>query len=128
MLQSKFKFGNEKGLASVWKSFQVPRNEKNFNLGTNKAQRGVLLIQSVATLEPRCLVQSNGGQDGRGNPQLRVDSGSASGIQNQSSSEDSEELSEKEKLRRMRISAARKGLSFTPWNKGRKLSAGNKNM
>ncbi|XP_058226941.1 uncharacterized protein LOC131335547 [Rhododendron vialii] len=101
-------------------NFQVPRNGKNCNLGSNKAQRGVLLIQAVAPLEPKCLVQSNGGQDGRSSPQLGVDSGSASGIQNQSSSEDSEDLSEGEKLRRMRISKANKGL--TPWNKGKKHS------
>ncbi|KAF7134304.1 hypothetical protein RHSIM_Rhsim08G0245300 [Rhododendron simsii] len=101
-------------------NFQVPRNGKNCNLGSNNAQRGVLLIQAVAPLEPKCLVQSNGGQDGRCSPQLGVGSGSASGIQNQSSSEDSEDLSEGEKLRRMRISKANKGL--TPWNKGKKHS------
>ncbi|KAK6118727.1 hypothetical protein DH2020_047532 [Rehmannia glutinosa] len=39
----------------------------------------------------------------------------------QSSSEDSTELGEREKLRRMRISKANKG--NTPWNKGRKHSA-----
>ncbi|GFZ04362.1 hypothetical protein Acr_16g0009860 [Actinidia rufa] len=51
-----------------------------------------------------------------------VDSGSTSGIEHQSSREDdSEELDEREKLRRKKISAANKG--NTPWNKGRKHSA-----
>lgn len=126
LLHNKFVFGNEKGLASGWKSFQVPTLGKNCNLGSNKARRSALMIRAVATLEPTSSVQSNGGQDGHGNPQLGVDSGSVSGIQSQSSSEDSEELSEREKLRRMRISKANKGL--TPWNKGKKHSEGKKKM
>ncbi|KAF7134739.1 hypothetical protein RHSIM_Rhsim08G0245400 [Rhododendron simsii] len=120
LLHNIFVLGNEKGLASGWKSFQVPKIGKNCHLGINKARQGALMIRAVATLEPKSSVQSDGGQDGNGNLHLGVDSGSASGIQNQSSSEDSEELSEKEKLRRMRISKANKGI--TPWNKGRKHS------
>ncbi|KAH7867150.1 hypothetical protein Vadar_029480 [Vaccinium darrowii] len=108
-------------LASVPKSFQIPRNGKNCNLGSNNVQRGVLVIRAGATLEPQRLIESNGGQDGHGNPQLRGHSGSDSGIQNRSSSEDTEQLSEREKLRQIRISTAKK--SLTPWNKGRKLSA-----
>ncbi|XP_058226939.1 uncharacterized protein LOC131335546 isoform X2 [Rhododendron vialii] len=119
-LHNIFVLGNEKGLASGWKSFQVPKIRKNCNLGSNKARRGALMIRAVATLEPKSSVQSDGGEDGSGNLHLGVDSGSASGIQNQSSSEDSEELSEREKLRRLRISKANKGI--TPWNKGRKHS------
>ncbi|KAI8544775.1 hypothetical protein RHMOL_Rhmol08G0321200 [Rhododendron molle] len=120
LLHNIFVLGNEKGLASGWKSFQVPKIGKNCNLRSNKARRGALMIRAVATLEPKSSVQSDGGQDGSGNLHLGVDSGSASGIQNQSSSSDSAELSEREKLRRMRISKANKGI--IPWNKGRKHS------
>lgn len=43
-----------------------------------------------------------------------------------SSAEDSEDLDEREKLRRKRISKANRG--NTPWNKGRKHSAGKKSL
>lgn len=104
LLHNTFVLVNEKGLASGWKSFQVPKMGKNCNLGNNKARRGALVIRAVATLEPKSSFQSDGEQDGSG-------------------SEDSEEVSERERLRRMRISRANKGL--TPWNKGKKHSPGN---
>lgn len=66
LLHNKFVFGNEKGLASGWKSFQVLTLGKNCNLGSNKARRSALMIRAVATLEPTSSVQSNGGQDGHG--------------------------------------------------------------
>ena len=87
-------------------------------------QRSVLVIRAVATLEPKSSVESNGGHEGRNMLRRGVDSGNTSGIEHQSSREDdSEELDEREKLRRKKISAANKG--NTPWNKGRKHSAGN---
>uniref|UniRef100_A0A5B7ADN6 Nuclease associated modular domain-containing protein n=1 Tax=Davidia involucrata TaxID=16924 RepID=A0A5B7ADN6_DAVIN len=117
LIHCKFIFGNEKRLASPCKSFRIPNKEKNFNfnLGRIEMQRSELVTRAVATLEPKCSVQSHHHH----NLELDIDSRSPV-IQPQYSSEDSEELDEKEKLRRMRISKANKG--NTPWNKGRKHS------
>ncbi|XP_052182729.1 uncharacterized protein LOC127795227 [Diospyros lotus] len=116
-------FGNEKRLASGWKPFQASRKEKKIYLGRVEMLRNGLVISAVATLESCCSVQTHGEHEGRDNLQPAVDSSSNSVIQHQSSASnrDSEELDEREKLRRMRISKANKG--NTPWNKGRKHSA-----
>ncbi|KAL6996176.1 hypothetical protein U1Q18_006310 [Sarracenia purpurea var. burkii] len=121
LLHNKDIFGNEKTLASGWKSFQVTKKGKVLDAGSIEAFRSALVISAVSILEPKCSVQSNGGHESLDYLQLGVDSGSMSGLQHQYSSEDSEELGEREKLRRMRISIANKG--NTPWNKGRKHSA-----
>ncbi|CAL5439358.1 unnamed protein product [Camellia sinensis] len=117
-LHNKIVFGNEKRLA---KTFLVPNKGININVGHIEMQRSVLVIRAVATLEPKCLVQSNSEYKGHDNLNLGVDSRNTSVAQYDSSYEDSEEVDEREKLRRMRISKANKG--NTPWNKGRKHSA-----
>lgn len=85
-------------------------------------RRGRLLIKAVATLEPKGLVQNKNGQKGCDVPPV-ANSSSFQTIELESSSEDLNELDERERLRRLRISKANKG--NTPWNKGRKHSAGN---
>lgn len=117
-LHNKIVFGNEKRLA---KTFRVLNKGININVGHIEMQRSVLVIRAVATLEPKCLVQSNSEHKGHDNLNLGVDSRNTLVAQYDSSYEDSEEVDEREKLRRMRISKANKG--NTPWNKGRKHSA-----
>lgn len=80
-----------------------------------------LLIKAVATLEPKCVVKNEDEHSGHNNSKLGVDT-SPPKVQLKTSNENSTELDEKEKLRRMRISKANKG--NTPWNKGRKHSPG----
>ncbi|XP_062087971.1 uncharacterized protein LOC133794643 isoform X2 [Humulus lupulus] len=117
VLSSPFITGNEKRLSSAWKFLGATKN-RNFNLGLPREMpsgTGRLLIKAVATLEPKCTYNN----DDKGRTRLSVDKSSPT-IQTRSSGEDSEDLDEKEKLRRMRISKANKG--NTPWNKGRKHS------
>ncbi|OVA11227.1 hypothetical protein BVC80_1589g2 [Macleaya cordata] len=107
----KLTFGKEKRLSSAWEvSIHIPR-KLNLDMGN---KRGALLIKAVATLEPKCLVQSEGQMN------LPLDPDSDSQV-SQYPSEDSSEMDEREKLRRLRISKANKG--NVPWNKGRKHSA-----
>lgn len=82
---------------------------------------GGLIIKAVATLEPKCMVKNEGGHWGYNNSKLGTDARPQK-LQLETSSEYSTELSEREKLRRQRISKANKG--NTPWNKGRKHSPG----
>ncbi|XP_059638612.1 uncharacterized protein LOC132280871 isoform X2 [Cornus florida] len=121
LFHSKFMLGNEKRLASPWKSFQIPKRAKKFNLGNIEMQRSGLVIRAVATFEPKCTVVSDNRHKDRLNLREHIDSRSSPLIQPQSSNEDPDEPDEREKLRRMRISKANKG--NTPWNKGRKHSA-----
>jgi hypothetical protein len=108
---------NKKGLSYAWKSLGIAK-ELFFSVRHLEVRRGRLRINAVATLEIKGLVQSENGQKGcdaslvGANPSLQT-------IQLESS----KELDERESLRRMRISKANKGC--TPWNKGRKHSAGN---
>ncbi|KAK2969994.1 hypothetical protein RJ640_008334 [Escallonia rubra] len=81
---------------------------------------GGLMIKAVATLEPKFSVRSNDGNKSYPNLQLDIGSGTHPSNEHQSLDDDSEEVNEREKLRRMRISKANKG--NTPWNKGRKHS------
>lgn len=94
----------------------------NFNLGHVKTPKSRLLIQAVATFETKSLVHNENGHMGYKSSELDKDS-SPWTVQPESSREDSSEMDDKEKLRRMRISKANKG--NTPWNKGRKHSSGN---
>ncbi|CAK9144693.1 unnamed protein product [Ilex paraguariensis] len=122
LFHGKFVFGNEKRLAaSSWRTFRIPEKFKNFNLGGIDGSRGELVIKAVATLEHIQLARGNDKDEAYQNLPIGVNSGSSSQVvEHQSSSEDSTELDEREKLRRMRISKANKG--NTPWNKGRKHS------
>lgn len=79
------------------------------------------MIKAVATLERRGFVQDRNGQKVCDVSQVGVHSGLPK-IEPECSSEDSKELGERERLRRLKISKANKG--NTPWNKGRKHSAG----
>lgn len=120
-VSGKFASGPEKRLASAWKPFQIPK-KVDFNVGHLEVRLGKFLIKAVATLEPKCSVQGEDGQKGYDNLPLGVDSRPPDNPF-QSSSEEYSELDERERLRRMRISKANKG--NTPWNKGKKHSAGN---
>lgn len=114
VLSSPFTFCDEKRLVLVGKSFQFPKL-------VNPQERCKLQIKAVSTLEPKCLVDKEDGQKSYNNAQLDVNSDSST-VQVESSNADWMELDESERLRRIRISKANKG--STPWNKGRKHSAG----
>jgi hypothetical protein len=116
-----FTLANEKRLPCAWKSFAIPK-ELFFSVRQLEVRRGRLRINAVATLETKGLVQDENGRKGCDVSQVGANS-SLPTNQLESSREDSEELDERERLRRMRISKANKG--NTPWNKGRKHSAGN---
>lgn len=105
----------------AWKSWGLSK-ELNFDVRHLEVRRGGLLIKAVATLEPtKGLVQNKNGHKGCDVPPI-ANSSSFQTIELESSSEDLKELDEREKMRRLRISKANKG--NTPWNKGRKHSAG----
>ncbi|KAL6576916.1 hypothetical protein OROMI_011192 [Orobanche minor] len=86
-------------------------------MGNVKTPRSRLVVQAVATFEAKTLVHNENGHMGYNSSELHKHS---SPVQPECSSDDSSEMDEKEKLRRMRISKANKG--NTPWNKGRKHS------
>ena len=117
VLSCKFTLGDDKRLCFASKPFQF-RTKRSINLGQIETRRGKLLITAVATIEPECLVRK---EDRAKDAVLGVDAGLPA-MQFQSSDGETEALDEREKLRRMRISKANKG--NTPWNKGRKHSAG----
>ncbi|KAL8466449.1 hypothetical protein ACS0TY_035512 [Phlomoides rotata] len=113
------------GLASTlsWRTFSITQKTgSSFTMGRAKLWRDRLMIMAVGTLEITSVPCKNDGVKGYRNVlMMDVDSKSnSSGIQPQSSSEDSTEVDEREKLRRMRISKANKG--NRPWNKGKKHS------
>ncbi|KAK4410459.1 hypothetical protein Sango_0118900 [Sesamum angolense] len=126
---NKIVVGNDSGLglgsAFSWKNFCITENvgKKNHSLRRVEVWRGGLIIKAVATLEIGNATHKNevvrGYED-----RLRMDIDSVKSnspaFEPQSSSEDSTELDDRERLRRMRISKANKG--NTPWNKGRKHS------
>ncbi|KNA04000.1 hypothetical protein SOVF_203790 [Spinacia oleracea] len=96
--------------ASLRKSLQNTGNSK-FNLSQLiKKSHHKFLVKAVATLEPKCSVQTI--DEEKRNKVLSFNA--------EPHEEDSEEVAEREKLRRKRISKANKG--NTPWNKGRKHS------
>ncbi|KAM5579705.1 hypothetical protein ABKV19_009470 [Rosa sericea] len=116
VISSPFTFGIDKKLSSWCKSSDILK-KSYFNLGNIKTPRSRLVIQAVATFEAKSLVHNENGHLGYTSSELNKDS---SPFQRESSSDDSSEMDEKEKLRRLRISKANKG--NTPWNKGRKHS------
>ncbi|XP_030971124.1 uncharacterized protein LOC115991516 isoform X2 [Quercus lobata] len=107
---------NEKRLSCAWKSLGLAK-ELFFSVKNLEVRRGRLRINAVATLETKGLVQNENGPKGYDVSQV----GANSSLPTIQLVEDSNELGERERLRRMRISKANKG--NTPWNKGRKHSA-----
>lgn len=122
-------FANEKEISLSWKSLIIPKRVKNFTVCQPEISKQEILIRAVAsaTLESKRVVRdgncavSKGGRTEFGNSQVDAIS-TSSDVELASSSGDSEEVDERERLRRERISKANKG--NTPWNKGRKHSAG----
>ncbi|CAM8906809.1 unnamed protein product [Rhodiola kirilowii] len=106
---SNLSFSSGKSLGCTWKIFGIP--SRRCEIEFVDMRRGELHHKGNCHLESRSSVPSQKGCKGLGFEVNRV----------QFSSEDSEELDEPEKLRRMRISKANKG--NLPWNKGRKHSA-----
>ncbi|KAL6134794.1 hypothetical protein ACLB2K_067022 [Fragaria x ananassa] len=115
VISSPFTFRIDKKLSSWWKSSDIPKRSY-FNLGNAKTPRSRLVIQAVATFEAKSLVHNENGHMRFNSSELE----DSSPFQPESSSDESLEMDDKEKLRRMRISKANKG--NTPWNKGRKHS------
>ncbi|KAF5733465.1 hypothetical protein HS088_TW17G01009 [Tripterygium wilfordii] len=113
--QSLIHAGDEKRLLCPWKSFQFPR-KVDFNEG---ARRSKFSVKAVATLELTSSVRKADGDENTKSSNLVVDS-SPVATGSESSGEDSVEMDERERLRRMRISKANKGNK--PWNKGKKHS------
>ncbi|KAL4625139.1 hypothetical protein ACB092_05G002700 [Castanea dentata] len=111
-----FTLANEKSLSCAWKSLGLAK-ELFFSVKHLEVRRGRLRINAVATLETKGLVQNENGQKSYDVSQV----GANSSLPTIQLVEDSNELDERERLRRMRISKANKG--NTPWNKGRKHSA-----
>ncbi|XP_058107138.1 uncharacterized protein LOC131250816 isoform X2 [Magnolia sinica] len=110
-------YGKEKSLASAWKVYiRIPR-KSNFNVRRVNV-RNAPVIKAIATFEPKLLVQRG---DGLGKD-YDLQSGPDS-IQRtlRSLRDDTNEMDEKERLRRVRISKANRG--NVPWNKGKKHSA-----
>ncbi|PKI44399.1 hypothetical protein CRG98_035202 [Punica granatum] len=114
LFSSTLTFGSDRRLTSTWKSLNNHRRISS-DIGRNR-----FVIKAVATLEAKRLALSENGHVYRQNSLGGTDS-SPCATPVESSGEDSEELDEREKLRRRRISKANKG--NTPWNKGRKHSA-----
>lgn len=95
-----------------------------FNVGGVELGRCRLLVKAVAaTLEPKSLAPKGDEWFGSKDSELGLTPNPPEVLLESSNEDDSEELDEREKLRRMRISKANKG--STPWNKGRKHNAGN---
>nr|KJB70032.1 hypothetical protein B456_011G054500 [Gossypium raimondii] len=106
-------------LSNPWKSCPLP-SRISFHVGHLENHSGKLQVKAVATLEPKCSVPKQGEHNNKS--QLGGDScPSPTQPESWKTGDSDDELDEREKLRRMRISKANKG--NTPWNKGRKHSA-----
>ncbi|XP_051119565.1 uncharacterized protein LOC127243530 [Andrographis paniculata] len=119
---SQFVVGNDRGLGSAfyWKTLCITKKVgKKIDFGRVEVWRGGLMVKAVATFE---IAKKEGVKGYRNFLRMDMDSGSSNGpaFEMESSSKDSKEVNEREKLRRKRISKANKG--NTPWNKGRKHS------
>jgi hypothetical protein len=86
-----------------------------FYTGHSHVRRGKVLITAVATLETKYPAQKE-------NERSSSLSSASSKSSNGSADDGEEQVDDREKLRRMRISKANRG--NTPWNKGRKHSPG----
>ncbi|XP_073105089.1 uncharacterized protein [Elaeis guineensis] len=107
----------EERVGSLWKyPIQIAR-KTNFK-GWSLDKQQTPLIKVDATVEPKYLVPTE--NDNRNDFMLKFCSNSDSQLF-QISNDESSEIDDKERLRRMKISKANKG--NVPWNKGRKHSA-----
>ncbi|XP_028796269.1 uncharacterized protein LOC114751766 isoform X2 [Neltuma alba] len=113
-----FTYGKELRLPCAWKSLEKFKKVR-FNEGRREWSRGRLLIKAVATLEPKRLAADEDKCLSFKDSDAGVNSNRPV-VRHDSCNEEPEELDEKEKMRRMRISKANSG--NTPWNKGRKHS------
>ncbi|KAK4781168.1 hypothetical protein SAY87_017274 [Trapa incisa] len=115
LFSSSFAYGSDRRLSS-------PCNTLNIHRKFPKTRLTALEIKAVATLEQKRLTLCDDGEIYQQNLQVGFHESSSTTVAKANSpAEDSEDLSEGEKLRRTRISKANKG--NTPWNKGRKHSA-----
>jgi len=105
---------------SLRKSFQYPGNGK-FCVGHCMKLHPKFLIKAIATLEQKCSLESEDG-DKKNDVLSSTVAKLSSSVDIDSSNEDLEDVDDREKLRRIRISKANTGK--TPWNKGRKHSPG----
>ncbi|XP_042025677.1 uncharacterized protein LOC121772589 [Salvia splendens] len=128
-LRKRIVVGNDKRLvlASTFSGRSFCNGGKfggGFTSGRAGVWRGRLMIKAVGTLEIASAPCKSGGVKRLQNVlMMDVDSVRSNSTEiepPQSSSEDSTDVDERERLRRMRISKANKG--NTPWNKGRKHS------
>uniref|UniRef100_A0A7C9ABL1 Nuclease associated modular domain-containing protein n=1 Tax=Opuntia streptacantha TaxID=393608 RepID=A0A7C9ABL1_OPUST len=108
----------EERWASFSKFSQKP-GKMNSHLSHCMKLHPKFLVKAVATFDPKISVQSEDGGKGR-NGSLCIHESVSSTVHAESSDADSEEIDEKEKSRRVKISKANKGKM--PWNKGRKHS------
>nr|XP_009380400.1 PREDICTED: uncharacterized protein LOC103968805 isoform X2 [Musa acuminata subsp. malaccensis] len=90
------------------------------HISTRKKQHGHYM-KAVATVDSKFLVSPSSENTDEHNDNLPCSSISVSKMLQSSTEENTPEIDEREKLRRMRISIANKG--NVPWNKGRKHSA-----
>ncbi|KAK8664474.1 hypothetical protein V6N13_084263 [Hibiscus sabdariffa] len=106
-------------LSKAWKSSPL-HTWINFHVGYQENHCGKLQVRAVVTLEPKCSLPK---QDGHNNKSQLGGNSSPLSTQPEplETGGSDDEVDEREKLRRMRISKANKG--NTPWNKGRKHSA-----
>ncbi|KAL8098781.1 hypothetical protein AgCh_031485 [Apium graveolens] len=108
---------NDRGLSFLWRSFKIPMKQREFGVVQFKMQCDRVLINAVATLEPKIITENNA-HDAYHRLHVDTDSKTPQRTEQQSPNDDLAELDDREKLRRKRISKANKG--NTPWNKGRK--------
>lgn len=113
-----FAFGSEQRLPCAWKSLGKLK-KVNFN---EELGKGRLLIKAVATIELKRLAANEDKCMSFKDSELGLKSNPPVVRHRSSNEEPEEELDEREKMRRMRISKANTG--NTPWNKGRKHSPG----
>lgn len=116
-----FRFGNAQRLPCAWKSLDKLK-KVDFNVGRLELRRDRLLIKAVATLEPKRLASNEDKCMRFKDSEMGLNS-NLTVVRHESCYKEPEELDEREKMRRLRISKANTG--NTPWNKGRKHSAGN---
>ncbi|KAJ4844093.1 hypothetical protein Tsubulata_027526 [Turnera subulata] len=113
VLSSPFAFYDEKRLLSIGKAFHFP-------IKVNLRQKSTPQTKAVAPLEPKLAEHEEDWKRSGGNSNIAgADLDASAGVV-ESPREEWKDLDEKERVRRIKISKANRGL--TPWNKGRKHS------